>query len=65
MTQWIYLQNRNKLTDTKTYSYQRGRGGRDKIGVLDEQIQTTLYKIDKQYGPTQGSIAQGTLFNTL
>ena len=36
----------------QTYGYQRGRGGRDKLGVLDKQIQTTIYKIDKQQGPT-------------
>ena len=25
-------------------------GGRDKIGVWDQKIQTTTYKIDKQHG---------------
>ena len=25
--------------------------GRDKLGVSDQQIQTTIYKIDKQQGP--------------
>ena len=28
------------------------RGGRDKLGAWDQQIQTTIYKIDKQQGPT-------------
>ena len=28
------------------------RGQRDKLGVLDEQIHATLYKLDKQQGPT-------------
>ena len=38
----------------QTYGYQRVRGGeRDKWGVWDEQIHTTtIYKIDKQQGPT-------------
>ena len=27
-------------------------GGREKSGVWDQQIQTTMYKIDKQQGPT-------------
>ena len=26
--------------------------GRDKLGVWDQHIQTTIYKIDKQQGPT-------------
>ena len=30
----------------QTYGYQRGGGGRDKLGVRDEQIQTTMHKID-------------------
>ena len=29
----------------------KGRGG-DKLGVWDQQIQATVYKIDKQQGPT-------------
>ena len=34
------------------YGYQRGKAGGDKVGVWDQQIQTTIYKIDKQQGPT-------------
>ena len=30
----------------------RGKGGRDKLGVWDEQIHSTIYRIDKQQGPT-------------
>ena len=30
----------------------RGGGRRDKLGVWDQHIQTTIYKIDKQQGPT-------------
>ena len=37
-------------------------GGRDKLGVWDQQIQTTRYKIDKQQGPTY--IGQGTMYRT-
>ena len=37
----------------QTYGYQRGKvGERDKLEVWDQQIQTTIYKIDKQKGPT-------------
>ena len=37
----------------QTCGYQRGGrwGGRDKLGVWDQQIHT-VYKIDKQQGPT-------------
>ena len=35
------------------YGYQRGNvGGRDKLGVWDYHIHTTIYKIDNQQGPT-------------
>ena len=36
----------------QTYGYQRGKGrwGRDKLGVWDQQMQTTRYKIGKQQG---------------
>ena len=37
----------------QTYGYQVGKGGgRDKLGVWDQQIHTTIYKVDKQQGPT-------------
>ena len=37
----------------QTYGYQKGKGrGRDKLGVWDQQIQTIIYKIDRQQGPT-------------
>ena len=38
----------------QTYGYQRGKVevGRDKLGVRDQLIYTTIYKIDKQQGPT-------------
>ena len=30
----------------------KGKQGRDQLGVWDQQIQATIYKIDKQQGPT-------------
>ena len=30
----------------------KGGGERDKLGVWDQQIHNTAYKIDKQQGPT-------------
>ena len=48
----------------QTYGYQRGkRVGRDKLGVWGLQIQTAIYKIDKEQGPTIWP--QGTIFNIL
>ena len=35
----------------QTYGYQRGNGGRDKLGAWNEQIHTTINKIYKQQGP--------------
>lgn len=37
---WTYLQNRNRLTDIENNL------------VWNEQIYTSIYKIDKQQGPT-------------
>ena len=49
----MYMQNRNRLTDIENKrvvtSWERERG-RGKIGVGDEEVQTTMYKIDKQQG---------------
>ena len=44
-------------TDSQTWKtnlwLQKGkRGGRDKLGVWDQQIHTTIYKTDKKQGPT-------------
>ena len=39
----------------QTYGYQRGKLGgwrRDRLGVWDWQMQTAIYKMDKQQGPT-------------
>ena len=35
---------------------------RDKLGVWDQEIHTTIYKIDKQQDPIQ-SITQGIIFS--
>ena len=46
--------NRNRLTDIEhKQDCQRGKvGGKDKLGIWEQQIHTTIYKIDKQQGPT-------------
>ena len=52
---FAYMQNRNKLTDIEgKFMVTKGERGerRDKLGVWDEQIQTTKYKIGKQQGIT-------------
>ena len=37
----------------QTHAYQRGREqGGNKLGLWDQQTQTTIYKIGKQQGPT-------------
>ena len=44
----------------QTYGYWRGKGGeRDKLGDPDSYIHTTVYKIDKQQGPT---VQRGELY---
>ena len=35
-----------------TYGYQSGKEWRDKLGVWNQQIHITIYKIDNQQGPT-------------
>ena len=60
---WIYLQNRNRLTDlenklmvTKEERCQQSDGGRDKLGVRDWHIYTTIFKIREGNGnPLQSS----------
>ena len=45
----------NRLTDVENkLKFAKGeiRWGKDKFGVWDQQIQTILYKIEKQQGPT-------------
>ena len=49
------------IENKQTYVYQRGKmGGRDKLGVWYQQIQTIMYKIDKQQGPT---VRHGKLYS--
>ena len=47
----IYKQKQTHRHRKQTYGYQRGKR-RDKLGVWVQQIQTTIYKIGKQQGPT-------------
>ena len=46
-TQWSKIYRENKLMVTKG---ERELG--DKLGAWDWQMQTTIYKLDKQQGPT-------------
>ena len=39
-------------TDSQADSYGYQRGGGINLGVWDYQLQTTIYKIDKQQGPS-------------
>ena len=40
-------------SQNQTYGYQRGNmGGRDKLGDWGQQMQTIIYRIDTQQGPT-------------
>ena len=45
----LYTKQKQTHRDRKqAYSYQRGKKGREKLGVWDENIHTSRYKIDKQ-----------------
>ena len=49
----LFTKQKQTLRHRKqTYGYPKGwgQGGRDKLGVWDQQIQTTVYKIGKQQG---------------
>ena len=51
----MYVQDRNRLKDIEnklTVTKGEQEEGRDKLGVWDQQVQTTTYKIDKQQGLT-------------
>ena len=45
---WIYLQNRNRVTDVenKLMVTKGESGGKDKLGDWDRLIYTNMYKID-------------------
>ena len=50
---WIYIQNRNRNTDIENkliVSQGESEGEREKLRAWDEQIWTTIHKIDKQQG---------------
>ena len=49
----MYIQNRNRVTDIENklvVTKGEKEVGRDKLHIRDKQIQTTIYKIDKQQG---------------
>ena len=49
----IYKTETHSQTQKTNLWLPKGKnGGRGKLGVWDQQIQTTIYKIDKQQGPT-------------
>ena len=49
-TQWTYVQSDRHRK--QIYNYQRGKGVGGKLEVLDQLIQNTIHKIDKQQGHT-------------
>ena len=59
------LLTKHRLTDieNKLMVTKGERRGRNKLGVWDQQIHTTMYKTDKT--TRSYCIAQGTIFNTL
>ena len=62
---WTYLKKRHRLTDMKNRLwFLRERGVREGWTVsLGLSMETIIYKMDKQQGPTV--LAQGTIFNIL
>ena len=51
--EFIYKTEIDSQTQKTNLRLLRGSGcGRDKLEVWDQQVQTTIYKIDKQQGPT-------------
>ena len=47
MMQMNLFTKRSHRHRKQTYGYQRGKDGRNKLGVWDEQIHSTIYKRDK------------------
>ena len=52
MNDLIYKAETDSQTQKANLWLPKGKAGRDKLGVSDQRIQTTIYKIDKQQGPT-------------
>ena len=49
----LFTKQKDSQTQKTTLWLPKGKdGGRDKLGVWDQQIQITIYEIDKQQGPT-------------
>ena len=45
----LFMKQKQTYRHRKQISgYQKGKGGRDKLGIWDQQIQTTVCKADKQ-----------------
>ena len=54
MNKWNYKQNRNRPTniENKPVVTKGEREGKDKLGIWDYHIHTTIYKTGNQQGPT-------------
>ena len=49
----LFTKQIDSQTQKTNLGLQKGKvWERDRLGVWDQQIQTTIYKIDKQQGPT-------------
>ena len=48
----LFIKQKQTHRHRKLMVTQGERGVRDKLGVWDQQIQTTIYKTGKQQGPT-------------
>ena len=63
--------NRNRRTEIEnklTVIKEKGGWGSDKLGVWNQEIRTTVYKTDKQYGPAvlhRGSHIQYFIINRM
>ena len=54
-TKGAYLQNRNRLTDMenrRVVAQGETGWGNDELGFSDYQMQTSIYSMDEQQGPT-------------
>ena len=50
---WTYLRKGNRVTDVESeLMVTRGEGGRHKLGDWDWHVQTAIFKMDNQQGPT-------------
>ena len=49
---WTYLQNRNRLTESRLMVTRVKGQGRDRLGVWEWHVYTAVFKTDNQQGPT-------------